>query len=299
MFFDDYDSPVFRPPSEARSFILRLTTGCAHNKCTFCSMYKGVPFTVCSQERVAKQLALAERYGRDVIRRIFLADGDALVLPTAQLLTLLDRLYATFPHLQRVSSYAGPKDILRKTPTELQALQAAGLKLLYYGLETGDNELLQKIKKGVTADQAVDAGQKVVANGFKLSMMVILGLAGKQGSRQHARATARAINLIQPQLLSALTLSFHQGCELTEAYKAGLFVPLTARETLLELQELLTSIEIKPDRHTLFRSNHISNYLPLGGTLPKDKEKMLAEIPQAFDHLEELQANHIYNENLY
>jgi len=299
MFFDDYDSPVFRPPSEARSFILRLTKGCAHNECTFCSMYKGVQFAICSDERITKQIELAAKYGKEVVRRIFLADGDALVLPTPKLLEILHILYQTFPHLQRVSSYAGPKDILKKSPQELQALQAAGLKLLYYGLETGDNELLQKIKKGVTAQEAIAAGQKVVANGFKLSMMVILGLAGKAGSSQHARATAYAINCIQPQLLSALTLSFHKGCELTKDYEEGRFTPSTAEETLEELQEMLSLIEIKPGRHTIFRSNHASNYLPLGGTLPQDKAKMLAAIPEAFNRLEELKANHIYNENLY
>ena len=167
LYFDDYDTPVFRPPSEANSFILRVTRGCAHNQCTFCAMYKDVAFAVCPDEEISRQIAMAAQYAKNQVRRIFLADGDALVLPTDKLLRILETLYRIFPNLQRVTSYAGPRDILRKSDEELQALREAGLRMLYFGLETGDTELLKKIRKGVTAEESIAAGQKVVRSGMK------------------------------------------------------------------------------------------------------------------------------------
>ena len=152
MFFDSYDTPVFRPPSEARSFILRVTRGCAHNKCTYCNMYRGVPFQVLTEEEVARQIEAAAVHGRNSVRRVFLADGDALVLSTPRLLKILDVLYKTFPKLQRVAAYSAPKDILRKSHEELVELREAGLKLLYYGMETGDEATLQAVKKGVSGE---------------------------------------------------------------------------------------------------------------------------------------------------
>ena len=137
MFFDSYDTPVFRPPSEAQSFILRVTRGCAHNKCTYCNMYRGVPFQILKDEEISRQIALAVHFGKNSVRRVFLADGDALVLPTAKLLKILQALREQFPKLQRVASYAAPKDILRKSEEELRQLREAGLQLLYYGMETG------------------------------------------------------------------------------------------------------------------------------------------------------------------
>ena len=198
MFFDSYDTPVFRPPSEARSFILRVTRGCAHNKCTYCNMYRGVPFQVLTEDEVARQIEAAAVHGRNSVRRVFLADGDALVLSTPRLLKILDALYKTFPKLQRVAAYSAPKDILRKSHEELVELREAGLKLLYYGMETGDDITLQAVKKGVSGEEAVEAGRKVIAAGMKLSMMIILGLAGKPGSKRHAAETAKAINAIKP-----------------------------------------------------------------------------------------------------
>ena len=200
LYFDDYDTPVFRPPSEANSFILRVTRGCAHNTCTFCAMYKDVQFALCPNEEISRQIALAARYAQDQVKRIFLADGDALVLPTEKLLKILAVLYQTFPHLQRVTSYAGPRDILRKSDEEMRRLREAGLKMLYFGLETGDDALLARIKKGVTAEEAIAAGQKVVRSGMKLSMMVIAGLGGKADSERHAVETGKAVTAIQPNI---------------------------------------------------------------------------------------------------
>ena len=186
MFFDNYDTPVFRPPSEANSFILRVTRGCAHNKCTYCNMYRGVPFQVLTDEEITRQIAMAHMYNKDGVRRVFLADGDALVLSTDRLLRILQTLRQYFPNLQRVSSYAAPKDILRKTPEDLVKLREAGLKLLYYGMESGDSQTLADVQKGVDGPQSIEAGKRVIAAGMKLSIMVILGIAGVEGSERHA-----------------------------------------------------------------------------------------------------------------
>ena len=166
MFFDNYDTPVFRPPSEANSFILRVTRGCAHNKCTYCNMYRGVPFQVLTDEEITRQIAMAHMYNKDGVRRVFLADGDALVLSTDRLLRILQTLRQYFPNLQRVSSYAAPKDILRKTPEDLVRLREAGLKLLYYGMESGDSQTLADVQKGVDGPQSIEAGKRVIAAGM-------------------------------------------------------------------------------------------------------------------------------------
>ncbi len=299
MFFDSYDTPVFRPPSEARSFILRVTRGCAHNKCTYCNMYRGVPFQILKDEEISRQIALAAYYGKNEVRRVFLADGDALVLPTAKLLKILQALRETFPRLQRVSSYAAPKDILRKSEDELRQLKEAGLQLLYYGMETGDDITLKAVNKGVNAEEAIEAGRRVTAVGMKLSIMVILGLAGKEGSERHALATANAINIIKPTMLSALCLMLYRGSELLEQFERGEFDPLSPAGLMEELHLMMDNIDLPIESHCLFRSNHISNYVQLSGTLPKDKERLLAEIAYSAKELGKLKKWDVYNNTEY
>ena len=299
MFFDNYDTPVFRPPSEAQSFILRLTRGCAHNKCTYCNMYRGVPFQVLTDKEIAAQIAKAAAYNREGVRRIFLADGDAMVLAAPRLIRILNTLYKVFPHLQRVSSYAAPKDILAKTPEEMLALHEAGLKLLYYGMESGDSETLLAIKKGVDGEQSIKAGQMVRAAGIKLSIMVILGIAGVEGSERHALATAKAINAIQPTMLSALCLMLYRGSELKEQFERGEFNPLPPAGLMEELQLMMQKIELPPEHHCLFRSNHASNYVHLAGTLPQDKERLLAEIEYSIGELKKMKHWDVYNNDNY
>ena len=299
MFFDTYDTPVFRPPSEARSFILRVTRGCAHNKCTYCNMYRGVPFQILKDEEISRQIALAAHYGKDRVRRVFLADGDALVLPTAKLLKILQALRDTFPKLQRVSSYAAPKDILRKSEEELRQLKEAGLQLLYYGMETGDDITLKAVNKGVSGEEAVEAGRRVTASGMKLSIMVILGLAGKEGSKRHALETAKAINIIQPTMWSALCLMLYRGSELLDQFERGEFNPLSPAECMEELYTIMENVNLPEDKHCLFRSNHISNYIPLAGTLPKDKQRLLAEIKYSAQELSKLKHWDVYNNTEY
>ena len=299
MFFDTFDTPVFRPPSEARSFILRVTRGCAHNKCTYCNMYRGVPFQILKDEEISRQIALAAHYGKDKVRRVFLADGDALVLPTAKLLKILQALRDTFPKLQRVSSYAAPKDILRKSEEELRQLKEAGLQLLYYGMETGDDVTLKAVNKGVNGEEAVEAGRRVTASGMKLSIMVILGLAGKDGSKRHALETAKAINIIQPTMWSALCLMLYRGSELLDQFERGEFNPLSPAECMEELYTIMENVNLPEDKHCLFRSNHISNYIPLAGTLPKDKNRLLAEIRYSAHELSKLKNWDVYNNTEY
>lgn len=299
MFFDTYDTPVFRPPSEARSFILRVTRGCAHNKCTYCNMYRGVPFQILSDEEISRQIALAVRYGKESVRRVFLADGDALVLPTAKLLKILQALRENFPKLQRVASYAAPKDILRKSEEELRQLKEAGLQLLYYGMETGDDITLKAVNKGVNAAEAIEAGRRVTASGMKLSLMVILGLAGKEGSQRHALETAKAINIIQPTMLSALCLMLYRGSELLDQFENGEFNPLSPQGLMEELHLMMQNIDLPQDKHCLFRSNHVSNYVQLAGTLPKDKDRLLREIAYSAQQLGKLKSWDVYNNTEY
>ena len=299
MFFDTYDTPVFRPPSEARSFILRVTRGCAHNKCTYCNMYRGVPFQILSDEEISRQIALAVHYGKESVRRVFLADGDALVLPTAKLLKILQALRENFPKLQRVASYAAPKDILRKSEEELRQLKEAGLQLLYYDMETGDDITLKAVNKGVNAAEAIEAGRRVTASGMKLSLMVILGLAGKEGSQRHALETAKAINIIQPTMLSALCLMLYRGSELLDQFENGEFNPLSPQGLMEELHLMRQDIDLQQDKHCLFRSNHVSNYVQLAGTLPKDKDRLLREIAYSAQQLGKLKSWDVYNNTEY
>lgn len=295
MFFDNEPGPVFRPPSEAHSFILRVTVGCSHNKCTYCNMYRSVDFHIKSQDEVFAQINAAIDSGVRV-KRVFLADGDALILPTERLLVILKKLYDSFPNLQRVSTYAGPKSILLKSVQELELLKKAGLKLVYYGMETGCDELLLDIKKGVNALEAVEAGKRVRLAGLKLSMMIILGLAGKKGTKEHAYETSQAINEIKPDMLSALTLMLYRGSELKERYEKGEFAILTPSEIMKELYSILKEIDLPVGNNCIFRSNHISNYLPLAGTLPKDKERLLSDVKKSIVELSKIDYYDPYND---
>ena len=243
---------------------------------------------------IMAQVNVAKGY-QEFIRRIFLADGDALVLATDKLLEILAILKKTFPKLRRVSCYAGPKDILRKTPQDLQRLYEAGLTLVYYGMESGDDEVLLHVCKGVNAQESIVAGQRVVASGMRLSMMVIVGLGGKAGSAAHAHHTAEAINAIHPNMLSALTLMMYRGSELRDEYESGQFEILSPAESMGELFKMISELEIPHEAHCLFRSNHISNHIALAGTLPRDKERLLGEAKSGIVELATLTDWDVYN----
>lgn len=295
MFFDDYDTPVFRPPSEAASFILRVTRGCAHNSCTYCNMYRGVKFEKLSDDQIMRQIAMAYSTDAEGVRRVFLADGDALVLPTERLLNILAVLKKYFPNLERVSSYAAPRDILAKSVEELTELRRAGLALLYYGMESGDAQTLKDIRKGVNDKQSIEAGKRVIAAGMKLSIMIILGIAGKEGSTRHALATAHAINEIKPTMLSALSLMLYRGSELKEQFERGEFHPLTPAQLMEELKLIMEHVDLPESEHMIFRSNHVSNYIRLAATLPRDKEQLLKDIAKSILHLKQMKNWDIYN----
>ncbi|OAT81365.1 radical SAM protein [Desulfotomaculum copahuensis] len=273
-----YEEPVFRPPSEANSLILQATTGCAHNACAFCGMYKGKMFRVRSREEIQRDINEAAAVTGGRVKRLFLADGDVLAMETGDLLDLLSRLNRAFPYLERVAGYAGPRDLLAKTPAELSRLRKAGLQLLYLGVESGHDQILKKMAKGVDAAGMIRAGRAAIEAGFTLSVTVITGLGGREQSLDHARATARVINAINPHFLSALTLMVLENTSLYHQIKAGKFTLLTPLESLREIAWLLEDINLSG---CLFRSNHASNYLPLKGKLNDDREKLLALLKQA------------------
>ncbi len=272
---DNAEGLVFRPPSEARSFILRITIGCSHNTCTFCPMYKESRFRIRPLEEIDDIIdSAAAAY--PFTRRVFLADGDALIVRTDQLLHIIKHCYDAFPKLTRIGAYATPGDINRKSLEELTALHQAGLKILYTGIESGDDEVLRRVDKGNTAAEVTAAGQKALAAGMKLSAMILLGLGGKELSQQHALHTADVVNAMKPTMLSALTLIIPQTVPLYEQVLAGTFTPLTARGFLQELDLILRHIDI--DTPCIFRSNHVSNLYPINGTLPMDKPRMLEQL---------------------
>ncbi|MCX7780654.1 MAG: radical SAM protein [Negativicutes bacterium] len=293
MFFDNAEGMVFRPPSEAKSLILRITIGCSHNACSFCAMYRGVKFRVRSQQEIASLIETASRYYPDT-RRIFLADGNALVLSNDRLLPIMQKLHAAFPKLARITCYGGPKDILNKSVEELAQLKTAGLQIIYLGIESGDDETLSYVNKGVSAAEMIEAGQKVLAAGIKLSAMLILGLGGRERSRQHALNSARVVNAINPTMLSALTLMLHHDTPLRAAADRGEFQPLSAYELMLELKTMLAAIDVSEP--CIFRSNHVSNLLPLAGTLPKDKEALLSDVSELIDYLKDKGRTPLYND---
>lgn len=273
----NYEAPLYRPPSEAQSLILQATIGCSHNTCTFCSMYRKKQFRVRSFEEISEDICWARaKYGS--VQRIFLADGDALAMDTDALLAILKKLTASFPEAERISVYAGPKNILSKTERELAAIRQAGVKLVYFGLESGDAEVLQAVKKGVNPQEMINAASKVREAGIELSLTVILGLGGKERSREHALHTAEVVSRINPEYLAALTLMVEKSTPLAAKIISGEFLLLSPHEALLELKMMLANLQVK---HCLFRSNHASNYFAIGGLLPIDKARLLAETERA------------------
>lgn len=272
-----YDTPVFRPPSEASSLILQITLGCSHNACTFCGMYKGKRFRIKTWEEIEADILDCGRQPRG-INRIFLADGDALAVDTGTLLKTLHLLYATFPDLERVGIYAGPKDILNKSEDDLIALGKAGLKIFYLGIESGSDPILKLVHKGVDSRQMVEAGQKIMATGLQLSTTVILGLGGTDRWEEHAGETAKVVSAINPTYLGALTLMVVPNTPLQKKIRNNEFALPDSRAILKELQLLLENVHLTG---CVFRSNHASNYLPLRGTLNKDRDKLVNLIDTA------------------
>jgi radical SAM superfamily enzyme YgiQ (UPF0313 family) len=266
----DYEGIVIRPPSEAESLILQVTLGCSHNRCTFCPTYKGRRFRIKDLDAIKEEIDEAAAYGP--FRKVFLADGDALIIPQPKLLAILEYLQQKIKGLRRVGIYGNAKSILRKSVEELKALKERKLGIVYLGVETGDEELLSKIQKGATYDQMVAAGRRVREAGITLSCMVLLGLGGIENGQRHARATARILSEIDPEFASALTLMVVPGTPLHEEMSAGRF---KLPSPFQMLQELGTIVGQSNFKQCYFTANHASNYLPLKARLPRDREAVV------------------------
>lgn len=275
----EYDFPLFRPPSEARSLIFQVTLGCSWNRCRFCTSYRTKEFLVRPFEEVERDIVeMSGRYPD--ARKIFLADGDPMAAPTGYLLKVLDLLDRRFPSLERIGAYAGPTNLLAKTPEELRMLHERKLDLLYLGIETGNDELLKRVGKGATAEEIVEGSRRALRAGLRMSVFIILGLGGVDGSRAHAKDSARVVNRIGPQFLATLTLV---PCPDARAYEekvmGGGFKLIDGKQSLQELRWFVEDLELAGCR---FGTEHASNYLPITGmTLPGDKAEILRRIDEA------------------
>jgi radical SAM superfamily enzyme YgiQ (UPF0313 family) len=267
-----YHGDVYRPPSEADSLILQVMYGCSYNVCTFCGMYTQKPFRVRPFAEVKEDVENLSSRLKERVSRVFLADGDALALPARSMVRILDLLSSELPRLERVSSYANAQSLLRRSDDELREIREHGLEMLYIGLESGDDETLAHVRKGVTVAQQIEACRKAREAGFGMSVMAILGLGGVERSLEHAQATGRALSAIDPDYASMLSLMLAPGAPLAEEVTRGEFVVPDAMDLLGELREVIAATDVT---HTVFRTTHASNYLPIQGTLPEDKQAML------------------------
>ncbi|MGA2937075.1 MAG: radical SAM protein [Syntrophobacteraceae bacterium] len=272
-----YEGFIIRPPSEADSLLLQVTLGCSHNKCTFCGAYKEKRFTIKEDAIIDADIDYAST-NLGFFRRVFLIDGDALIIPQERLVRILSRIREKMPWIHRVGIYANAKGILRKTEGELAQLRDLGLGIVYFGLESGDAQVLQNVRKGHTPERMIEAGRKIRAAGMKLSAMVILGLAGRGKSLEHARATGEALSAIDPNYVGVLTLMIYPGTPLAAQVKEGEFELLTPHEMLKELREMLFHTNMT---RGLFFANHASNYLPLKVKMPADKQKAIQSLESA------------------
>jgi radical SAM superfamily enzyme YgiQ (UPF0313 family) len=271
-----YDYPLYRPPSESNSVIFQVTIGCSYNKCSFCNMYRTKQYAERPLDELKKEVDLVAAELPST-RRVFLADGDALNLRTNILQQILEYLYLKFKNLERVSCYAMPKNLIQKKDTDLHLLREAGLTMLYVGIESGNDVVLRKITKGASQNGIVQSCKKAKEHGFTLSCMIILGIGGKKYSRQHIIDTARIVSKISPHYLAALTLRLETGVydEFMTKY-SDVFDPLDDLDILQELESLIR--ELAPIDPILFRANHASNIYSIGGTIPQDRERLLALI---------------------
>lgn len=275
--FPNYHEPVFRPPSEAYSLILQVTLGCSRNRCTFCEMYSTKKFSVRPPKDVEADIDKAAQLYPET-EKIFLADGDALVLSNKKLLPIVNQLYKKFPNLKRVTSYALPKNLLVKSVEELKELREAGLTMIYYGIESGDPLILKKVDKGATPEDMIVGIKKAHDAGLIVSTTNLLGLGGKKYSEQHAKNTASLLSKTKPKYISFLTVMFPLGEKrFRDAFGAD-YEPLNQKEILEELEMVVSNLDVTDSE---FRSNHASNYLPLKGHLPENKNELLKWIRHA------------------
>jgi radical SAM superfamily enzyme YgiQ (UPF0313 family) len=274
-----YEGTIIRPPSEANSILLQVTVGCSRNKCTFCGTYAGERFRIKPDSIIMEDIAFAAKYCQRQ-RRVFLCDGDAMIIPQKRLLMILKEIKGQLPWVTRVGAYANAKSLKMKTLDELRLLKEHGLGIAYMGLETGDDETLKKINKGAMSNDMIEMGRKAKKAGIKLSITVLLGIAGRKRSQIHAEETGRVLSAIDPDYVGALSLMLIPGTPLFEDYQSGRFSLIEPAEMLAELRTMLYSTNLSKG---LFHANHASNYLPIRARLPRDKAATLSLIEQALD----------------
>ena len=274
-----YEGTVYRPPSEANSLIIQLTIGCARNTCTFCAMYKDKNFRIRPLKDVVEDLQMARDYYKNIkVKRVFLADGDALIVKTEDLIYILDKVKKLFPECERISMYGAPKDILGKSDEELRKLKLSGLDMIYMGIETGDDEVLKFVKKGATQAEMIEAGNKIKNANMILSVTLISGLGGRKYLKEHAINSAKVVTEIKPDYVGFLTLLVEEGTPMYTQLKNGEIELLKPQEVLEEMRLFISNVD---SEGTIFRANHASNYIPLGGKFNQDKEKLLEQIEEA------------------
>lgn len=273
----DYQGIIYRPPSEAASILLQVTVGCSHNKCAFCGMYKDKRFAIKSEESIFADIDYAAQYYPHV-QRLFLCDGDALIIPQKRLLPILARIRERLPQVQRIGIYANSKSLEMKSLSDLRTLCELGLGIIYMGLESGDDQTLVAINKGDNAATMIAEGRKVKEAGIRLSVTVLLGIAGLERSAIHARETGRVLSAIDPDYVGALTLMLEPGTPLWAASQSGQFVTPGPLDIMRELRTMIDATDLSKG---LFHANHASNYLPIRASLPEDKKEILALLDQA------------------
>ena len=275
-----YDSDIlYRPPGEWRSYLLQCTIGCSNNQCTFCGMYKEKKFRIRPVEDILEDIDMARDYYGPYVQRVFLMDGDAIVMRTEDQIRILNKLYKTFPKLEKVTTYAGPKSTLSKSPDELRLIHEAGLSRAYLGVESGSDSVLKFIHKGVNSEEMLLAGQRLVEAGIDLWVTIILGITGEGGDwKEHILSTAEIINKMKPRHLSAMTFAPAKGTPLGDDVLAGRFKVYPPDHILQECRLLIKKLNVDPLH---FTSNHASNYVPLKGGLPEDREKFIDILDQA------------------
>lgn len=270
-----YEGAIYRPPSEANSLILQVTVGCSHNKCTFCSMYKEKSFRMKSKEEIFADI---DTYTNDFYTKAFLADGDAMLLSTDLLIEIIRRVKSKMPKIKRIGIYAHANNLKTKSVEELKLLHSEGLNIVYVGIESGSDKILEKINKGITSSEMEKQLMKVSESGIKLSIMIISGLGGKELTHEHAIESAKLLSKVKPKFLSLLTLMLEEGTGFYKDVKDNKIELLNPEEILLETKLMIENLELK---NTIFRVNHASNYLSLEGILNKDRERILEEIDTA------------------
>ena len=285
----DYEGMIFRPPSEAHSILLQVTVGCSHNKCRFCEMYKAKRFNIKKDAQIFADIEYAAKHYRN-LDRLFLCDGDALILPMKRMVPILEAIRKRLPWVKRIGTYANTKSIASKSVEELEQLRDLGLSIAYMGLESGDDETLKHINKGADSARMIEMGKKIRSAGIKLSVTVLNGLAGKSRSAIHATETGRVLSAIDPEYVGALSLILTPGTPMFQEREEGKFDELSPEELLEEIGMMIATTHLSGG---LFHANHASNYLPIRAKLPEDRDRTLALINQALEGKVRLKPEHL------